>query len=248
MDDIAHRFHDTQSLQSKTEYTGLVEDMTDKARISVFIIDDHRLVRAGVAALLRNENDMNVVGEADCNQGAMEMVRRLNPDIVLMDISVPMVVGMELLYRITHERPSTGVIVLTQSDNEQYIKHVMQSGPKGYLLKSAMVDELIRAIRAVSRGEQFFTPSVSKVMIESFLKRAADQVSESSVDELTQREVEILRMVAEGYTNQQIGVKLSISARTAEFHRANINRKLNIHDTAGLVKYAIQKKIINIGV
>jgi len=221
--------------------------MTDNAKIRVFIIDDHRLVRAGVAALLRSEHDIQVVGEADCRPDVLEIVRRLVPDIVLVDICARMAVGIETLSKITNEQPSIGVIVLTQSDSEEYIKRVMQFGPRGYLLKSALVDELIHAIRVVSRGEKYFAPSVSKVMIESFLKRATDEVSASDPDVLTEREVEILRMVAEGHTNHLIGNQLNISARTVEFHRANLNKKLNIHDTASLVKYAIQKKIINIG-
>lgn len=217
-------------------------------KIRVLIVDDHQLVRAGIAALLRNERDIQVVGEADSGEDALQKVRSLSPDIVLMDISMPTMDGIETTRRIKHAHSTARILVLTQYEQEEYIKRVIQSGASGYLLKTTVVGELIRAIRAVSRGEQFFAPSVSRVMVDSFVRRATGQVSETNTVVLTHREEEILRLVAEGHTNQQIGDKLHISVRTVEFHRANLNEKLGVHDTASLVRYAIQKKIISLDV
>ncbi len=215
-------------------------------KIRVLIADDHHLVRAGIAALLRNEKDIQVVGEAESGLDAMEKAKTLNPHIVLMDISMPNMDGIEATHRITHGDKPAKVLVLSQYEHEEYIKRVMQSGASGYLLKNTVFDELIRAIRAIHRGEQFFTPSIAKTMIESYVKQASGQVSETNTVVLTHREREILRLVAEGRTNQQIANKLHISVRTVEFHRANLTEKLGVHDTASLVKYAIQKKIISL--
>ncbi len=219
--------------------------MQKRTKIRVAIVDDHHLVRAGIAALLRNEPDIEVVNEASNGLDVLEQLKKHTPDIVLMDISMPTMNGIDATMRIRAAGLQTKVLVLTQYDHEEYIKRVMHAGASGYLLKSAIADELLRGIRTVHRGEQFFTPSVSKVMMESYIKQATGQ-GQTRDASLTNREREILQLIAEGNTNQQIAQKLFISVRTVEFHRANIIEKLGVHDTAGLVKRAIQMKIISL--
>ena len=217
-------------------------------KIKVLIVDDHHLVRAGIAALLDNQADIEVVGEAGDGFEALEKVKALSPQVVLMDISMPKMNGFEATRRITRGYPTVKVLILTQYEQEEYIKRVMQSGASGYVLKNSVADELLQAIRTVNAGEQFFTPLISKSIIESYIKQATGQISHRSSAELTPREREILQLIAEGVTNQQIANKLFISVRTVEFHRANIMAKLGVHDVAGLVKYAIQKKLIQFDV
>ncbi len=224
--------------------------MTKRPKIRVAIVDDHHLVRAGIAALLRNEPDIEVVSEASDGLEVMTKLKELSPDVVLMDISMPTMNGIEATGRIKHAGTGARVLVLTQYDHEEYIKRVMQAGASGYILKNAIAEELLRGIRAVYRGEQFFTPSVSKVMVDSYIKASNGNGNGNGGGHkggsLTNREREILQLIAEGYTNQQIAQRLFISVRTVEFHRANVIEKLGVHDTASLVKKAIQMKLINI--
>jgi DNA-binding NarL/FixJ family response regulator len=219
--------------------------VSKRPRIRVAVVDDHHLVRAGIAALLKNEHDIEVVLEAADGAEAIERIMELNPDVVLMDISMPTMGGIDATARLRSAGSRAKVLVLTQYDHEEYIKRVMQAGASGYILKSAIADELLRGIRAVERGEQFFTPAVSRVMVDSYIKNATGNGTPRS-GQLTNREREILQMIAEGNTNQQIAQKLFISVRTVEFHRANLTEKIGVRDTAGLVKYAIQRRIVNL--
>ncbi|MFN0159115.1 MAG: response regulator [Bacteroidota bacterium] len=224
--------------------------MTKRPKIRVAIVDDHHLVRAGIAALLRNELDIEVIIEASDGLEVMDKLKALSPDVVLMDISMPTMNGIEATGRIKQLGMGIRVLVLTQYDHEEYIKRVMQVGASGYILKNAIAEELLRGIRAVHRGEQFFTPSVSKVMVDSYIKATSGNGSGNGNGHkngsLTNREREILQLIAEGHTNHQIAQRLFISVRTVEFHRANIIEKLGVHDTASLVKKAIQMKLINL--
>jgi two-component system response regulator NreC len=219
------------------------------SKIGVMIVDDHHLVRAGLAALIHQEADMEVVGEASEGGDAVEKAARVRPRVVLMDISMPGLDGIEATRRITEKHPEVRVLVLSQYEHEEYVRKVVQVGASGYILKSSVADDLRRAIRAVARGEQYFAPSVSRLMIESYVRTATGQgapVGGKATIELTPREREILLLIVDGNTNQQIARKLSISVRTVEFHRANLTEKIGVRDTAGLVKYAIQKRIVNL--
>ncbi|MBI3195525.1 MAG: response regulator transcription factor [Ignavibacteriae bacterium] len=216
------------------------------SKIKVLIVDDHHVVRAGIVALLNNQPDIQVVGEAEDGLDAIEKVRALSPNIVLMDISMPNMNGIEATYRIKKHHAGVNVLVLTQYENEEYIKRVLQCGASGYILKNSLTGDLLKAIRTVHSGEQFFTPAISKIIIDSFVKQSNIPDYKVKEIELTPREREILQLIAEGNTNQQIADKLFISVRTVEFHRANIIEKLGVHDVAGLVKYAIQKGLVRV--
>ena len=216
------------------------------AKIKVLIADDHPLLRAGVASLLMKERDIQIVAEVDNGRAAIQKTKELAPDVVLMDITMPDIDGFDATSRIARGGGKTRVLVLTQHEHEEYVKRIMQAGASGYILKSAIAGELIKGIRAVYSGEQFFTPAISRIMVESYVKHARGKVAQPQSVVLTNREREILQRIAEGKTNQQIANQLSISVRTVEFHRANISAKIGAHDTASLVKFAIQKKIITL--
>lgn len=216
------------------------------ARIKVLIVDDHPLLRAGVTALLKQERDIQIVGETDNGLDGVRLAKELSPDVVLIDISMPQLDGFQATAQIVLANSKTRVLVLTQHEHEEYIKRIMQAGASGYILKSAVAGELIKGIRAVHQGGQFFTSEVSRIMVESYVKQTTGHSSQQASVVLTNREREILQHIAGGRTSQVIANQLHISVRTVEFHRANIAAKIGAHDTASLVKYAIQKKIITL--
>jgi DNA-binding NarL/FixJ family response regulator len=215
-------------------------------KIKVLIADDHPLFRAGVMSLLNQQRDIQIVGEVDNGKAAVQKARELSPDVVLIDITMPQLDGFEATTQIVRGPSKARVLVLTQHEHEEYIKRIMHAGARGYILKSAVAEELIKGIRAVFNGEQFFTPEVSRIMVESFVRQTSGKAPQQSAIVLTNREREVLQGIAEGKTNQQIGSQLHISVRTVEFHRANISAKIGAHDTASLVKFAIQKGIIKL--
>lgn len=216
--------------------------------ITLLVADDHHLVRAGLVAILRREADMEVAGEAADGSEAVAAAARLQPRVVLMDINMPVLDGIEATRRILESGGEARVLILSQYDHEEYVRRVVRSGASGYLLKTCLPDELLGAVRAVARGEQYFSPAISRLMIESYVQSATGQSGRGSGvgTELTPREKQILELIVDGLTNQQIARKLSISVRTVEFHRANLTTKIGVRDTAGLVKYAIQKRIVDL--
>jgi DNA-binding NarL/FixJ family response regulator len=217
--------------------------------ISVLVADDHTIVRRGLVSLLSLAEGIKVVGEAADGRIAVERCLELDPDVVLMDINMPQLNGLEATRRIKKDAPHIRILVLSAHDNEEYIVQVIRSGANGYLLKNSSAEDLFAAIRSVHTGHAFFSPSVSKVILESYLK-----VSESSDDPsdmrttpescLTSREREILQLVAEGKTHQQVADLLHISVRTVDTHCNNIMKKVDIHDIAGLATYAIKNGIV----
>jgi DNA-binding NarL/FixJ family response regulator len=217
--------------------------------IAVLVADDHTIVRRGLVSLLSIAEGIKVVGEAADGRAAVEQCLQLDPDVVLMDINMPLLNGLEATRRIKKEAPQVRVLVLSAHDNEEYIVQVIRSGANGYLLKNSSADDLFAAIRSVHTGHAFFSPSVSKVILESYLKASASpdehpdgrNVPESC---LTSREREILQLVAEGKTHQQVADLLHISVRTVDTHCNNIMKKVDIHDSAGLATYAIKNGIV----
>jgi two-component system, NarL family, response regulator NreC len=214
-------------------------------KIKLFIADDHTILRAGIKALLEVEPDMVVVGEAEDGRSAVKLACQLLPDVVLMDIAMPLLSGLEATRQIKHAYPEVKVLMLTMHDNEDYIRQALANGAMGYILKDAATHELVDAIRAVYRGEAVLSPAITRLVIEDYLRWGDIQKNRSS-DGLSPREREVLQLIAEGYSNRQISEIMSISIKTVQTHRMNLMAKLDLHDRADLIKYAIQRKIIDI--
>jgi two-component system response regulator NreC len=214
-------------------------------KIRILLADDHTILRDGIRSLLEDESDMTVIGEAEDGHSAVKLVKKLDPDVVLMDIAMPLLNGLEATRQIKRDNPQTKVLILTMHENEEYIRQVLAIGAMGYILKDAAARELLGAIRAVYRGEAVLSPAITRLVIEDYL-RWGDLQPESDSSGLSPREREVLQLVAEGYTNKQIAEILSISIKTVQAHRSNLMSKLDLHDRGELIKYAIQKKIIEI--
>jgi DNA-binding NarL/FixJ family response regulator len=210
-------------------------------KITLFIADDHTIVRTALASLLSLAEDFKVVGEASDGRTTVEEVLKLKPDVVLLDISMPQLNGLEAAKRIRAKSPRTKILILSAHDNEQYVMQVLQCGAQGYLLKDGAPEDLYAAIRAVKGGKTFFSPSIPPSVIESYRKS-----KDTTPSVLTSREREILQLVAEGHTHQEIADLLFISIRTVDTHCNNIMKKLNLHDSPALVTYAIKNGIIGL--
>jgi DNA-binding NarL/FixJ family response regulator len=215
-------------------------------KINIFIADDHNLVRQGIVAMLKNQYIFTIVGEASDGAQAVRMVKELKPDIIIMDISMPTLNGLEATYQIKRDMPDAKILILTQHENEEYIIQIIKAGASGYVLKSSVSDDLVSGILALEKGGRFFSPSISKLILDGYINKIKGQETKKENPELTHRELEVMQLLVEGETNQKVAEKLYISVRTVEFHRANIMHKLNLHDIAGLVKYALQKGIIQL--
>lgn len=214
--------------------------------IQVLLVEDHTIVRKGLRALLEGQSDILVVGEAEDGRQALEQVQQLLPDVVLMDIGMPGLNGLEATRQIKHQFPKTKVVVLTMHTNAEYIFNVLQAGASGYLIKQAATEEVISAIRAVYRGESFLSPSISTKVIEEYLRRAGRTELVDPFERLTSREREVLQLIAEGHSTQEIAALLYVSGKTVETHRARLMEKLDIHTVAELTQYAIRKGIIKL--
>lgn len=209
-------------------------------KIKILLADDHAILRQGIRALLEVESDIEVIEEAENGRDAVKKAMQLKPDIVIMDISMPILNGLDATRLIRKRVPTTKVIILSMHKSEEYVFQTLLAGASGYLVKDSVVSDLISAIRAVNQGFSFLSPSISKVVLDEYIKRA-EQIRAASTDILTQREREVLQLIGEGHTNKEIANILCLSIKTVKRHKENIRNKLNIHDTASLVKYAIQK-------
>jgi DNA-binding NarL/FixJ family response regulator len=211
--------------------------------LRVLIADDHLLVRAGIRALIESLGGVTVVGEATDGRELIELAGQLRPDIALLDISMPGLNGLEAAARIREQLPATRVIILSMHANEGYVRQALKAGATGYLLKSADAAELRAALQAVSKGEVFLSSAVSKQVVKAFVDGSADVPS--PLEALTTRQREILQLIAEGRSTKEIAFTLDISAKTVETHRAQIMERLEIHDVAGLVRFAIRTGLIS---
>jgi len=214
-------------------------------KIRILLADDHAILRESLRILLEEEADLVVIGEAEDGRTAVKMANELSPDIVVMDISMPLLNGLEATCQIKRDNPQVKVLILSMHDNEEYIRQALAKGAMGYILKDAAARELLDAIRAVHRGESVLSPAITRLVIEDYL-RWGDIQTHQETNGLSPREREILQLIAEGYTNKQISEILCISIKTVQAHRGNLMSKLDLHDKGELIKYAIQKKIIEI--
>jgi DNA-binding NarL/FixJ family response regulator len=210
--------------------------------IRVLLADDHRLVRAGLRALLQSLAGVQVVAEAGNGYEALQLAEQHQPDIVIMDIGMEGLNGLEAAARLAKFTPAPRVIILSMHANEEYVRRSLQAGAAGYLLKGAEPAELEFALQAVMRGETYLTPAVSKQVVQEYLQGGA--VKSDPLQELTPRQREVLQLIAEGHSTKEIAYKLSLSIKTVETHRGELMNRLNIHDVAGLVRYAIRTGLV----
>ena len=215
-------------------------------KIKVLVVDDHTIVRDGICALLALAGDIEVVGEATNGSEAIKMVNDLHPDVVLMDIAMPIMGGLEATRRIRRDYPATKVLVLTQYDDKEYVFPVIESGASGLISKAGASSELAVGIRAVYRGDSFLSPPVARLLVENYQTTAGERAARDPYNQLTERERDILKLLAEGYSTQEIADMLVITPKTVEGHKTKLMSKLGIHNRIDLVKYALRKGIITI--
>ena len=212
--------------------------------IRVIVADDHHLVRQGIRALLEKADGIEVVGEAADGQEAVELVERLAPDVLVMDIAMPRLSGNQAVGRIRALGVGTQVVILSMYSDETLVRQVLRDGARGYLLKRSVKGELLLAIRAASQGEIYLSPAISGAIVADFLTPQSDAEPSSPFERLTSREREVLQLIAEGHTSSAIARILTLSVKTVEKHRANLMSKLNVHHTAGLVRLALKHGLV----
>jgi DNA-binding NarL/FixJ family response regulator len=212
--------------------------------VKILIVDDHTIVRQGLRALLEAQTGFQVVGEAENGRDAVKKAQELTPDVVIMDVAMPILNGLEATRQIKRLLPDTKVLALTMYNDEEYVFQILKSGASGYLIKETAANELITAIQSVNSGTPFFSPLISRKIMESYLKEDEEKKTRGESDKLTNREKEVLQLITEGHTNNEIANLMNISVKTVETHRAHIMSKLDIHDVAGLIKYAIKKGLV----
>ena len=211
-------------------------------------MDDHQLVRDGIKALLISAEDIHILGEASTGRECFEKIAAEQPDILILDISLPDTTGIEITKRIASEYPETRVLILSMYTDEDYIFNSVKAGARGYLPKNTSREELLSAIHAIYNGEEFFDDSISRIMLKSYVRKAKedDTTPQRGPVPLTTREIEILKLFAEGFINKEISDKLDISIRTVETHKNHIMKKLEMKSTVELIKYAIRNKIVKV--
>jgi DNA-binding NarL/FixJ family response regulator len=213
--------------------------------VRIMVADDHDIVRHGLRTLLETRQGWEVIGEASDGRQAVDMAKRLKPDVVVLDISMPELNGLEAARQILHEVPRTEVLILTMHRSEQVVRELLQAGARGYLLKNDAARELVAAVEALSQHQPFFTSEVSEIVLQGFRRPAVvtDQ-SQTPSARLTARERQIVQLLAEGKSNKEVASALGISVKTAETHRTNIMNKLNLHSLSELVRYAVRNNMI----
>lgn len=214
--------------------------------IRVLLAENHTIVRKGLRALLDDETDIEVVGEAEDGREAVEQVERLSPDVVLMDITMPLLNGVEATRQIKAQHLKVQVLGLTRHENEEYIYQLLRAGASGYVVKQAAPAELVEAIRTVFGGDTYLSPSINPSVVEEYIRQANAMVKKGPEERLTPREREVLQLVAEGRMNREIAQVLSISVKTVEHHRANLMSKLGLYSAAELTQYAIRMGVIDV--
>jgi DNA-binding NarL/FixJ family response regulator len=215
-------------------------------KIRVLIVDDHTLVRDGIRALLALAADIEVVGEASNGKEAMEKIKQLSPHVVLMDLAMPVMGGLEATRRIRKEFPETKVLALTQYDDSDYVIPVIEAGARGFVTKMAAFSELSSAIQAIFRGDSFLSPSAAAAIVEECQQKTTMEGGKDPYEQLTDREREVLKLVVEGHTAREIADMLVVSPKTVEWYKTSLMNKLNIHNKTDLIKFAIRKSLISL--
>jgi two-component system, NarL family, response regulator NreC len=214
-------------------------------KLRILLADDHTVMRAGLRALLESHPDLEVVAETENGRQAVELSTSLMPDVVVMDVGMPILNGIEATKQIVNQSPKTEVVILSMHTDESYVMRALQAGARAYLLKDSAAGDLMGAIAAVSNGKSFFSPKVSRILAEDYVRVLKQKGAVDSYDLLTSREREILQLLAEGKTNKEVAADLNISLYTVEAHRSHILQKLDLHNSAELVLYAVRKGIIS---
>jgi DNA-binding NarL/FixJ family response regulator len=214
-------------------------------KIRVLLADDHQLMRSGIRLMLEREADLSVVGEAGDGREAVALAKSLRPDVVVMDIGMANLNGIEAAQQMTGDRPEIAVVMLSMHSDESYVLRALKAGARGYLLKDSAEADLIKAVHAVAGGKSFFSPAVSKVLLDDYVRKLRRSGTEDAYDLLTPREREVLQLIAEGKSNKDIANLLNLSVYTVESHRANLMEKLNVRGLPELILYAVRKGIIS---
>jgi DNA-binding NarL/FixJ family response regulator len=213
------------------------------ASIRVVLVDDHALVRQGFRRILEDDPELTVVGEASNGTDAISLVKKTDPDVVVMDMAMPEMSGLHATMEIIKQRPGTKVLILSMYSDEQYVRNALDAGAKGYILKSAIENDLTRAVKAVAAGEQYLAPELSSLLIRAIQTGSFEKASDP-YDRLTQREKQVLQLIAHGKSNKEIAVILDLSVNTVAVHRANLMSALGVHKTAELVLFAVKKGLV----
>jgi DNA-binding NarL/FixJ family response regulator len=214
------------------------------AQIRIVLADDHTIIRSGLRLLLEQQPDFKVVAEASDGRNAVELVARHKPEVAILDIGMPELNGIEATRQILAAEPATQIVILSMHSDEGYVLRALKAGARAYILKNSAEADLIRAVRSVADGKSFFSPVISKMLLEDYVRQIRDKQVEDSYDLLTPREREILQLIAEGKTNKEVANILHLSVHTVDAHRGNILQKLNLHGVPELILYAVRKGII----
>jgi two-component system response regulator NreC len=212
--------------------------------VRILLADDHGVVRKGLRFLLERQAGMEVVGEAADGREAVRLAETNNPDVVIMDIAMPLLNGIDATAQMMKRNPKAGVIILSMYSDEDYLLSALNAGAKGYLLKESAEVDLVRAIQSVMKGTPYFSPEIAKTMLEDYMRFLQQRNLQDSYELLTEREREVLQLLAEGKSNKEVATILNISVYTVDSHRLHLMQKLNLHNTAEIVLYAVRKKII----
>jgi two-component system response regulator NreC len=213
-------------------------------KFRVLLADDHQLMRSGVRLMLEREADLTVVGEASDGREAVALAKALKPEVVVMDIGMPNLNGIEAAHKMTQENPALAIVIVSMHSDESYVLRALKAGARGYLLKDSAEADLIKAVHVVAGGKSFFSPAVSKMLLDDYVRKLKRSGTEDAYDLLTPREREILQLIAEGKSNKDIANLLNLSVYTVESHRSNLMEKLNLRGLPELILYAVRKGII----
>ena len=211
-------------------------------RTRILICDDHTLFVEGIKAMLRNESSLEIVGEARDGRQAVDLVKELKPDLLLMDVSMPDMNGFDATQRVHELDPNIKVLILTMHDEEELVAHCLEAGAAGYIIKDAPASQLLYAIEMVKKGERYLSPVVLKQVVAGYVKNS--NVPQTSYDRLSPREREVLKLLAEGLSVKEIATRLNLSVKTVDVHKTNLMKKIDVHDRTELIKYAIRQKLI----